>query len=64
MEELRCSRCDRAAPSDSAELTAWQGGEQFSRGDLPVDEPTLQLLVCPDCHAELRSDEYDDAAQD
>jgi hypothetical protein len=64
MRELSCARCDRRVPSDSAELTAWQTGAQFSRGDLPADEPTVQMLVCPDCQAELRSDEYDDAAQD
>ena len=50
-----CTRCDREAPTDPAELVTWRNGDLALEGDIADG-----LLLCPDCDAEDRAREFEE----
>jgi hypothetical protein len=55
-EKVVCSGCGREAPTDPRELAAWR------HGTLLLEEGEIGdgLLLCPDCDAEDREQEFDE----
>ena len=50
-----CSRCDREAPTEAAELATWRHGELVLESEVGEG-----LLLCPDCDADDRERAFEE----
>jgi hypothetical protein len=59
--DVVCAQCGVHAPAPSVELDGWRHAD-FAASALDVDEVAAAMVLCPDCDADVRNDEYDPGA--